>query len=189
MEGTFVRTLSPACTVAAAVVLFSTSPALAHRLSAEVKLRGDQVEVEAFFDDDTPAGDAHVAVLDAKQKTIVEGHTDAKGLWTFKAPESGVYQVVVNAGDGHRARVPITIPVEQSSEVTTTFRGLDDPESARQPTPMAQDVPRTISEGPTRAEATQFPWTQVSLGLALIATLGFALRFLLQRSRDPGSGG
>ncbi|HXG11188.1 MAG TPA: carboxypeptidase-like regulatory domain-containing protein [Gemmataceae bacterium] len=170
--------------VAVLMALVSPRPALAHRLLAECRLRGDQVEVEAFYDDDTPAGNARVAVLDAQKNTVAEGRTDAEGRWTFPAPAAGTYQVVVNAGAGHRAQISITLPGGKSA-------GTESPHtpSNLSPKPAGQETGAspTIHAGPTRAEAVRFPWVRVGIGLALIAALSLVLWFFLQRIRPPAA--
>ncbi len=131
------------------LVLAAAAPAHAHALGAEAKLRGDRVEVEAYYSDDTPAADAQVTVHDAADHTIAEGRTDDRGRWQFRTPPPGRYTVVVNAGAGHRKAVTITIP----------------------PRPADGE---TVSEGPPREEFTRFPWERVSLGLAIVAGLAGA---------------
>src|SRR5205085_2177382 len=82
----------------------------AHALSGQCKLVGNQVQVEAYFDDDSPAADAHVRVLDGAKGEIAKGRTDAKGGWSFARPAAGKYIVVVDAGAGHRTDIAMTVP-------------------------------------------------------------------------------
>ena len=62
-----------------AVTLLATSPALAHRLNVRAKVIGDQVRVEAFYDDDTPGQEAKVT-LKLGDELVAEGLTDDKGV-------------------------------------------------------------------------------------------------------------
>jgi nickel transport protein len=143
-------------------LLLAAGPVSAHALGAECKLAGDRVAVEAYYDDDTPARDARVSVLGPDKNALVEGRTDSEGRWSFARPRPGDYEVVVDAGGGHRVQVGLTIP----AEATTA-------------------VPQTISSGPTRAEFTTFPWSKVALGLAAIACMG--LGWWLARRPRPHS--
>jgi nickel transport protein len=141
------------------VALVLADRASAHALGAECKLVGDRVEVEAYYDDDTPARDARVSVRDTGKQVVAEGRTDSEGRWSFARPAAGSYEVVVDAGAGHRVEVKLTVPGAA---------------------PAA--VPQTISTGPTREEFTSFPWSKVALGLAVIACLGLGW-WLARRSR------
>lgn len=140
-------------------LLLLAQPVSAHALGAECKIVGNRVELEAFYDDDTPAIKARVHVLDDQQKEIAEGRTDIRGLWSFPRPIAGKYRVVVDGGAGHRTEIALTVP-EQAP-------GPEKP---------------IISEGPTRQEFTRFPWLKVLLGLVMIA--GFSAALLIARHRS-----
>ena len=132
--------------IAILVLVLAPSIAGAHALGAEAKLRGQRVEVEAYFSDNTPAQDAHVLVHDVADQTIAEGRTDERGQWSFPVPPSGQYTVIVNAGAGHRKEITVTIPKKASEG-------------------------EMVSDGPLCAEFTSFPWGKTALGLAIIAAL------------------
>ena len=141
-------------------VLAMARPAEAHALGAECTLHGDIVTLEAYFDDDTAAADARVVVRNEARDIVAEGRTDAKGVWRFPAPPSGLYRVTVDAGAGHQ----------------TTFR-LRIPSKVEQ-TRTAPSSAELVHEGPTRAEFTRFPWGGVALGLTVIALLFLGWRGL-----------
>ena len=105
-----------AATLVLCFILGVIRPVSAHHLGAECTLRGNKVEVEAFFDDNTPARNAKVSVLDAANQEVAHGRTDEKGHWAFSAA-SGRYQVLVDAGDGHAAKVAITIPAKPPESI------------------------------------------------------------------------
>lgn len=152
---------SRVCIVLAAVLLNPPS-AWAHALGAECSLRGGKVHVEAFYDDDTPAQFALVEVRDDAKKLIAKGKTDAKGLWSFEAPPPGKYEVFVNAGGGHAVEKSLTVPEDLP--------------------PPTEDAPKVVvSDGPTRAEFTGFPF--IKIGIALGALALFAIAFLIARRR------
>jgi len=150
-----------------ALLLLMLMPALAfaHNVGVACKLRGDKVEVEAFYDDDTPAQKAKVQVKDGKDEIVASGVTDEKGTWNFAAPASGKYVVYLDAGAGHRARTDLFVPAQN--------------ESAK--------PDETISEGPTRAEFTNTPWLKVAIGLIVIGGLGgaFLIASMMRKNAQP----
>ncbi len=161
--------MRPVRVLPAAVLLMLTvaAPAAAHALDAEVRLKGDRVQVEAFYSDNTPAIDARVAVRDEAQRTVAEGRTDDQGRWSFARPAVGHYRVTVDAGAGHRKDKAVTIP------------------EAAAPSPdSAAEEAVTVSEGPGRAAFTRTPWERVALGLAVIALAALGGRWLLRRSPE-----
>jgi hypothetical protein len=156
--------------VLAAAALFPRI-ASAHALRAECSLVSGKIHVEAFFDDDAPAVNAKVEVLDSQEKSMAAGKTNAQGLWDFAAPVAGRYVVVVDAGMGHRTKVPIAVPA-----VATTAG------------PQAEKK-EVISEGATRKEATSFPYLLCKVSLGAGAIFLFSVAFLLGRrklrNREP----
>ena len=174
------RSLRLICGAAGAALLLAAPPARAHALGAECKLVGQSVEVEAYYDDDTPAGNARVSVLDEKERPLVEGRTNAKGCWSFPRPGPGKYQVVVDAGSGHRTTVKITIPgVSAAADVQ--------PGSAEaSPGPGAsREAPVVLNDGPSRKEFTRSRWPQAALGVGALGALGLAF-WLAARKRGRG---
>ena len=151
----------------AALLALGTTPAYAwaHALGAECILRGDRVHVEAYFENDTPAQQALVRVLDSEEQEVAKGHTDTKGLWSSAAPPPGRYQVIIDAGAGHRVVHTMTIPRRVGTGQT------------------AETSSAQVSETPTREEFTSFPWLKILLGVGTIAALAAA--FLLSRRLSP----
>jgi nickel transport protein len=92
----------PFFVLAALSCLALTSRASAHDLGATYTIRDGRVEIEAYFDDDTPAAAARVAVTDSAGKLVAEGKTDRAGRWSFPVPADENYRIVVDHGDGHR---------------------------------------------------------------------------------------
>jgi nickel transport protein len=134
--------------------LLLTERASAHGMGAECRLVADGVEVEAYYDDNTPARQARVRVYNANKKVVAEGRTDDKGRSVFPRPDVGAYEVVVDAGGGHRHTVSLQIT-----------------EAA----PPSQ--PQRVSAGPSRDETTATPLPRLLVGLAFIG--GGAALFLL----------
>ena len=142
----------------AAALLAWSSPAFAHRLHVEARLtENDQLRVEAYYDDDTPAQDARVTIRLGEQ-LVAEGKTDDKGVWTCPRPEPGTYTVRAQTA-GHGATTTLEVP---------------------QPTAIAAPPPSDDD----RASRTRTPWGRLAAGLAIIGGLWLAAR-LTRRSAPP----
>ena len=97
------RLLSIASAVAAIVAVVAPSAAHAHRVNVFAYVEGNQVKVEAYFNDGAKAKGSGLKVYDAGGKLLVEGKTDAKGEYAFGLPATeGDLLIVVEAGDEHR---------------------------------------------------------------------------------------
>ena len=142
-----------------AMCLALASVAQAHAVGIDVKLLDGKVTIETYYDDDTPAPAAKVAVFDAANALVSEGKTDVHGVWTFDAPLAGKYEVRVNAGAGHIAKTTFTIP------------------------PVAVET-ASIADGPDRAAFTG-PMRRVmaAVGLAAIGSLTFVARWVARRKK------
>jgi len=94
--------------IALVAVLVTASVASAHGLLVTLEIRAEKVHVEVFYDDDTPAETAKLAVTDAEGKTVAEGTADDRGFWDFDVPTAGEYVLIAKA-TGHRAKKSFTI--------------------------------------------------------------------------------
>jgi nickel transport protein len=149
---------SRASALTIAVALLCLSHAAAHALLADVRAGKDRVTVEAFFDDDTPAAQALVKVFDSGKKIVAEGKTDTKGVWTFPLPPPGEYQLVVDAGAGHRATKKLVVSARNQS------------------TDNAAAAEHTFPDNSSR-------WLKVAIGLSAIAAISAG--YLLSRRLTP----
>ena len=138
------------------LMLVAAAPVSAHAISAECQIRKDRVELEAYFNDDTPARHAKVVVTNSDQKAFAEGMTDDYGRWSFPTPRAGRYAVTVDAGDGHRVVVSLTVPATPGDAMAA-------------------------GDGPSREEFTRTPWLGVGLGLLVIALAAVGLRAAVRR--------
>jgi hypothetical protein len=90
-------------------VLSAPTAALAHDLRATVTVADDGVKVLAYyFEDDTPAEQAEVKVIDASDAEVAAGQTDDRGVWAFSRPAPGEYTLTVESA-GHVARVKFSV--------------------------------------------------------------------------------
>lgn len=142
----------------------------AHAISGTCQFRGGQIEVQAYYEDDAPAQNARVVVFDGQRKELAQGRTDKTGRWLAAAPPAGKYEVLIDAGAGHRVTLKITIPGTSSEK--------PDDATQREDPPTAQ----VLSDGPSREEFTQIPWISLGAGLALIALFAVASRVLLRQN-------
>lgn len=126
------------------VLLSLPCPARAHGVGVQCKLEGDKLIVEAYFDDNTPASDAKVSILNRSEETVGEGRTDVDGRWICATPGPGVYQVIVDAGGGHLRKIKVNI-----------------------------DGGVVTGDGPTREEFTRVPWLKVILGVGVLGVISF----------------
>jgi hypothetical protein len=152
------------------LTLAASRPAPAHDLGAECTLRGDRVEVEAYYDDDTPAGDARVRVLGAGGEAVALGRTDARGRWSFPRPSPGGYRVLVDAGGGHSTTVKITVTSDPKAEPQTARTPSDACDCCRDEAPTPAAV--VVSAGPGLAEFTRTRWPRAAAGVGVVALLG-----------------
>jgi nickel transport protein len=103
------------------LILFClTSPAAAHGIAVEAKLSPTEVRLHAFFDDNHPAVEAKFTVKAEDQTILHEGVMDSAGQATFPRPNAGRYKIQVDAGDGHLARMTLTIAKDAGDQQGTS---------------------------------------------------------------------
>lgn len=139
-------------------VLLMVSHAAAHAIDGRWRIRADKLEVRAFFDDDSPAEDAKVRVLDLEAKQVQEGKTDADGLCVLPLPPAGEYHIVIDAGAGHRKTIEIRVPAAgyPAGSSADDYFGPDQPTSQR--------------------------WLKAGIGIGVIGVLALAAWVALRRS-------
>jgi hypothetical protein len=170
------RRFSHTVLVAGFALAFAPAWAFAHAVGVSCAIRGDQIEVEAYFDDDSPAVKAKVQVVNANMEIVASGVTDEKGAWNFPRPAPGKYEVRLDAGAGHRAKKTIEVPIATPIECaigTLQGTGL----RVRDTAPAASAGQTTIGAGPTRTEFTRMPWENILIGFGIIG--GLSGTFLL----------
>ena len=144
----------------------------AHAIGLDCTLRGNKVEVEVYYDDDSPAQKAKIEVVGVMEEIIISGITDEKGKWSFAAPVPGKYEVRVDGGAGHRAKRSLTIPGPKTAESKSVDPALA-PDAA-------------MSEGADRAEFTSVPWLKIVIGLFVIGSCA-GVFLLVSILRGPAS--
>jgi hypothetical protein len=95
-------------TLALIAALGPVGAARAHRLKAKcLFFPRRMVRVESWFDNGQTPKTGEVEVSAEGGEVLVKGRLSSQGLFVFDAPEGGPFQVVVEAGEGHRAEVAI----------------------------------------------------------------------------------
>lgn len=146
--------------------LFSLFPALAlaHAMGVEVRLKNNQIHIEVFFHDNSPASGALVTIENESGGKIFSEKSDKEGKLQTPAPLPGKYKILVNDGAGHLSSTPIIIPKTKPAE--TNNENL------------------LISKSPDRNQFIQTPWLGMVVGLATIAALGFIASRLYQNPKS-----
>ena len=138
--------------LAISFVLAAALPAFAHRLHVDPTIVDDQVRVEVYYDDDTPAQQTKVTIKHG-EVVIAEGRTDEKGVWTCAKPMAGSY-VVYAESVGHTAKIDLVVRDPNAPAI----------ESAPIPPPDSDD----------REAKTRTPWRRLGMGVGLIVGMGIA---------------
>ena len=146
------------------VILFFPTLAFAHAMGVEVRLKNNQIHIEAFFHDDSPASGSLVTIEDGAGNKILSSKTDKEGKLQVPAPPPGKYKIKVNDDAGHLASSSLIIPMIDPSDVTK------------------QNI--LISKSPDREKFTQTPWLGVTLGLVTIVVFGFIASGLYQKPKS-----
>ncbi|MBA4188844.1 MAG: hypothetical protein C0467_12675 [Planctomycetaceae bacterium] len=97
--------------VAVVGVALSPAQADAHDLRLVVKLPPETPDVlltEAGFDDESPADEATVTIIDSNGTVIAEAKTDERGMCRFARPGPGKYTAKIVAF-GHRDKVEFDV--------------------------------------------------------------------------------
>lgn len=97
--------------LAAALLCAAPGPAAAHRLKAFATVAGGAVSGYGFLVGGGRASGAVVTATGPDGAPLWRGVADAEGAFRFPAPAAGPVTVVIDAGDGHAAR--ITLPADR----------------------------------------------------------------------------
>ena len=133
-------------------------------MGVEVRLKNNQIHIEVFFHDNSPASGALVTIENESGGKIFSEKSDKEGKLQTPAPLPGKYKILVNDGAGHLSSTPIIIPKTNPAE-TNNENFL-------------------ISKSPDRNQFIQTPWLGMVVGLATIAALGFIASRLYQNPKS-----
>ena len=90
------------------VSFFPPGDAGAHRVNIFAWVEGDTVLVECKYPDGREVYEGVIRVLDSAGKELLNGKTNTKGEFSFKAPKQDDLTIVLEAGMGHRADWPLS---------------------------------------------------------------------------------
>jgi nickel transport protein len=90
------------------VSFFLPGEAGAHRVNIFAWVEGDTVLVECKYPDGREVYEGVIRVLDSAGKELLNGKTNTKGEFSFKAPKQDDLTIVLEAGMGHRADWPLS---------------------------------------------------------------------------------
>ena len=149
-----------------AIVCLALFPALAlaHAMGVEVRLKNNQIHIETFFHDDSPAPGSLVTIENEAGEKILSEKTDKEGKLQAPAPLPGKYKILVNDGAGHLSSTPLIIPKLNPADTNN------------------QNI--LVSKSPDRNQFIQTPWLGIVVGLATIAALGFIASRLYQNPKS-----
>jgi nickel transport protein len=122
---------SPSTTLIVALFLLIPCEALAHKVNVFAMVRGDQVVVQGYFGGKAKAVDVPVEILGQDGVRILEGKTNAEGVWAFDASliaRKGDVKVVLHGGGGHRGEYVLKAPgFAKADEAPPQTRRREDP--------------------------------------------------------------
>lgn len=130
--------------------LILSGPVFAHKVNVFAYIEGDNIIVEGYFSGGAKSQDSLVEVFDSLGKKILEGKTDAKGIFTFslKAIPANMrfVKVVVEADMGHRGEYRLNLGEDALTPKTP---------NANQPEEAGSQRVSTLPGDPTERPASQ----------------------------------
>ena len=84
------------------LTLALTATAYAHKVSIFAYVEGERVYTESYFVDGSGCSNCKILVYALDGTSLLEGQTDAEGLFDFATPDAESLRIVVEAGMGHR---------------------------------------------------------------------------------------
>jgi nickel transport protein len=191
-----------AALLAAALLCAAPHPAAAHRLKAFGAVAEGAVTGYGFLIGGGRAAGAAVTATGPDGAVLWRGVADAEGAFRFPAPQAGPVTVVINAGDGHAAR--ITLPAERfgpaSAAAPSPAPAAAEPPAQTQPAAadpaalapalqaavaaaVAREI-RPLHEALAAAEA-RVRFNDVAGGVGMILGMGGAALWALSRRPRP----
>lgn len=86
-----------------AVAVFSPDNAHAHKVTVFAWAEGGTVHAQSKFSGGRKVKGGRIIVTDLEGRRLLEGKTDDRGEFSFKAPRKTALRIVLEAGTGHRA--------------------------------------------------------------------------------------
>jgi nickel transport protein len=94
--------------IAAIMLLFFSSQAVAHAAIVWAYAENDRVFVEAFFANGTKIQNTKIVVIDENEKVLLEGKTDKEGKFNYRPTTNKKQTVLVISGESHLGDFELT---------------------------------------------------------------------------------
>lgn len=107
---------------AALWLVFSSVPALAHKVTIFAWVEGDTVHTQSKSSRGRRVKNSTVVVYDKEGNQLLEGKTDEQGEFSFKVPKKTDLRIALKASMGHMAEW--TIPAEEITTVGDVFQSI-----------------------------------------------------------------
>jgi nickel transport protein len=75
----------------------------AHGINVTARVEGDRVFTESYFSNKIKVIDGQIKVFGPNGEQLLEGKTDANGIFSFKIPQETDLKIVLESAMGHRA--------------------------------------------------------------------------------------
>ncbi len=83
--------------------LIAVPRANAHGINVTARVEGDRVLTESYFNSKIKVIDGQIKVFGPNGGLLLEGKTDANGIYSFKIPQETDLRIVLESAMGHRA--------------------------------------------------------------------------------------
>ena len=83
--------------------LIAVPQANAHGINVTARVEGDRVLTESYFNSKIKVIDGQIKVFGPNGELLLEGKTDANGIFSFKIPQETDLRIVLESAMGHRA--------------------------------------------------------------------------------------
>lgn len=120
------RSLIGGVAVSLVLILTMTSVTLAHKVYLYAWVEGDTVYTESYFGSKKKVQGGLIEVFGPSGEKLLEGHTNEKGEFAFKAPQETDLRIVVEASMGHKNEYVLKADELWGNEGATTEKSKTD---------------------------------------------------------------
>ncbi len=83
--------------------LIAVPRANAHGINVNARMEGGRILTESYFNSKIKVIDGQIKVFGPNGELLLEGKTDANGIYSFKIPQETDLRIVLESAMGHRA--------------------------------------------------------------------------------------
>jgi nickel transport protein len=139
----------------------------AHGINVTARVEGDRILTESYFSNKIKVIDGQIKVYDPNGEQLLEGKTDANGIFSFKIPQETDLKIVLESAMGHRA--------EYVLQADDYRRGRDNP-GAHGPHSLPQKQKEEVNHHPEKGSLSLRSVPKIS-GLEALGNKSFASNF------------